>query len=300
MADMINSKCKTRKKDTYMKKTNKLFNIFLIISLALTILGALFATLSLFSTYTEAVANVRILALPTVLFIVFASFSFILPIVQAILIKNYKITRAKDDMFLVKISSILAALAIFFLVIHDCVMLASKFETWKLFRIIIGIPFIFNLIFNIFPNKVPSFVRYACALSPIAFCLFSNLAIYFHPGPGPVPEFFRITFSVVYIFGALFFLYDFKWNSYESSTRIYVALTTIFTSLGFIVSISSLLYIAFGDMAFGHSVVTFFEAFVLILFATYALSKVFALKRAVGITTSLENKKTDTPPTENN
>ena len=290
-----------------MKKTNKLFNIFLLISLALTIFGVTFATLSLFLTYTESIANVRILAAPTIIFIVFASLSFILPLVQAIVIKDYKITRAKSDMAFIKIASIFAILTLISLAIYDCIMLAvgftsssKQFEIWKLFRIIVCLPCIFSLGFNLFPtSRIPAFLRYACALAPIAFCLFSDLAIYFFPGAGTVPEFFRITFSIAYIFGALFFLYDFKWNAYESSTRIYVALTTIFTSFGLIIPISSLLYILFGDAPDGHTVVNIFESIVLLFFAVYSLSRLISLKRAVGITAKAETKKSDTPSTEN-
>ncbi len=287
-----------------MKKTNKLFNVFLLISLVFTVLGTIFSLLALFSTYTEAEANIKTTSFASILFIVFASLSFILTIAQAIVIKDYKVTRAKDNMIFIKVASAILILALLVLVLYDFIMtlvgISSspvRFETWKFFRIIVSFLFIASLILTIFQEKikVPSFVRYACALGPVAFCLFSDLAIYFSPGPGTVPEFFRITFSVAYIFGALFALYDFKWNTLGSSTKIYVLLTTFFVSFGLMISFSSIIFIFFGNLTSGHAIVNLFEAFVLLLFSIFALSKLIALKRAVSITAKSEPEKSDTP-----
>ena len=291
-----------------MKKTNKLFNLFLLASLALTIIGVIFASLSLFLTYKEDIANIKVASFPAVLFIIFITVSFIIPIIQAIVIKDYKITRAKDDMIFIKVSSIIAILAILALALYDLITLAkgisqtpAVFETWKFFRMLTTLPIALSFVFNLFPNKirVPSFLRYGCSILTVAFCLFSCLAIYFNPGPGDMPEFFEITFSVAFIFGALFFLYDLKWNVLDSSTRIYIALTSIFASLGFTISFSSSAFILFGNTTSGHTMVNFFEALLLLAFSVYAFSKLIALKRAVGITAKSENQKSDTPPTKN-
>lgn len=291
-----------------MKKTNKIFNVFLLAALAFTVLGIVFSTLALFLTYTEFRANIKVNSVHSILFIVFTSLAFLLPIAQAIVIKDYKVTRAKDDMLFVKIAAVLSILSLAVLAFYDLIMISkgvisipTRFETWKFFRMAIILPTVASLFFNLLPakTKISPFIRYACALAPIAYCLFSNLSIYFNPGPGPVPEFFRITFSVAYIFGALFFLYDFKWNSLESSTRVYVALTTIFISLGFITSISSIIFILFANLTKGHTMVNVFEAFALLLLSIYALSKLIALKRAVEITANSEIQKSDTPPAKN-
>ena len=291
-----------------MKKTNKIFNVFLLATLAFVVLGIVFSTIALFLTYTEFRANIKVNSVYSILFIVFTSLAFLLPIAQAIVIKDYKVTRAKDDMLFVKIAAVLSILSLAVLAFYDLIMISkgvisipTRFETWKFFRMAIILPTVASLFFNLLPakTKISPFIRYACALAPIAYCLFSDLSIYFNPGPGTVPEFFRITFSVAYIFGALFFLYDFKWNSLESSTRVYVALTTIFVSLGFITSISSIIFILFANLTKGHTMVNVFEAFALLLLSIYALSKLIALKRAIEITANSEIQKSDTPPAKN-
>lgn len=290
-----------------MKKTNKIFNVFLLTTLAFVVLGVVFSTLALFLTYTEFKGNIKVNSVYSILFIVFTSLAFLLPIAQAIVIKDYKVTRAKNDMLFIKIASLISIVSLTVLALYDLIMIANgvastpvRFETWKFFRMAIVLPVAASLFFNLLPTKIKvyPFIRYACALAPIAYCLFSDLSIYFNPGPGTVPEFFRITFSIAYIFGALFFLYDFKWNDLESSTRVYVALTTIFTSLGFITSISSIIFMLFANLTKGHTMVNVFEAFTLLLLSIYALSKLMALWRAVSITAKSEIQKSDTPPSK--
>ncbi len=279
-----------------MKKTNKLFNIFLFVSLGLTIFATVFSILSLCLTYTETIANIKVTNVFSLIFITFTTLAVAIPIAQSIVIKDFKITRAKNNMVFLKVASVLLMVALLALALYDfiafCKGLSSKpstFATWKFFRIFITFPFVISLVLSLFPQaRTPSFVRYCCALTPVAWALFSVLAIYFHQGPTPVPEFFRITFSIIYIFASLFFLYDFKWNNMESSTRIYVALVSIFTIFTFIISVSSIIFLVVDETNDTNTVINVIEILTSIALSLYGLSKLIAFKRAVAITAKNE------------
>ncbi|MBQ8546143.1 MAG: hypothetical protein IJ437_04300 [Clostridia bacterium] len=283
-----------------MKKTNSLFNIFLSITLFSSVIALIFASLSLSLRYSEVIANIKVNSPISIVFIIFMTLSVLLPVVQAFVIKDYKITRIKNDTIFSKISSILVSCLLFALSIADLVSIGKgassnpyySLEIWKLLRAFIAVPFILSLIFNSFLRnaRIPAFVRYACSISPIAWTLFSVLAIYFHKGPAPMPEFFRIMFSLVYIFSALFFLYDFKWNYLTSNTKFYVAISTIFTSFSFIVSISSLVGLIFG-LSSNHIVISAVEMIASFSLGIYSLARLLSIKRAVSITAKQENAK---------
>lgn len=281
-----------------MKRTNKLFNIFLLASLATTLSATTLASLSICLTYRESISNIKVFSPFSILFIVFLVFALALPIVQAIIIKDYKVTRAKDTVLL-KIASAITIAMLTILSLYDFVsmvkglsMAPSIFETWRFIRIFASFPFIMFLVFNSFKKqiKINNYVRYAVSLFSTAWILFSLLAIYFHKGSPPIPEYFRIMLSFNYIFGALFFLYDFKWNDFVSSTRIYIALTTLFTTFSFTFSISALIgnIKMFSEKTTSISI---FEILVCLAFGIYGLAKLLSLKQAVSITTKQENAK---------
>ena len=58
-----------------MKKTNKIFNVFLLTTLAFVVLGVVFSTLALFLTYTEFKGNIKVNSVYSILFIVFAFYN---------------------------------------------------------------------------------------------------------------------------------------------------------------------------------------------------------------------------------
>ncbi len=283
-----------------MKRTNKLFNIFLLVSLALMLLATTLASLSICLTYRESISNIKVSSPFSILFIVFLVLALALPILQAILIKDYKITRTKETVLL-KIASftVIATLSIlslydFVSAIENLSMTPSIFETWKFIRIFASVPFIMSLVFTSFKKqiRINTFVRYAVSLFSTVWILFSLLAIYFQKGSPPIPEYFRIMLSFNYIFGALFFLYDFKWNDFVSSTRIYIALTTLFTSFSFVFAISSLI----GNIRmFSEKTtsVSIFEILVCLSFGIYGLAKLLSIKQAVCITAKQEKAKED-------
>lgn len=281
-----------------MKRTNKLFNIFLLASLATTLLATTLASLSICLTYRESIANIKVLSPVSILFIVFIVFALALPIVQAIIIKDYKVTRAKDTVLL-KIASAITIAMLALLSLYDFVsmvkglsMAPSIFETWRFIRIFASFPFIMFLVFNSFKKqiKINNYVRYAVSLFSTAWILFSLLAIYFHKGSPPIPEYFRIMLSFNYIFGALFFLYDFKWNDFVSNTRVYIALTSLFTTFSFVFSISALIgnIRMFSEKTTSISI---FEILVCLAFGIYGLSKLLSIKQAVSITATQEKAK---------
>ena len=281
-----------------MKKTNKIFNIFLFASLILTLFALVFTTLSICLTYKESVSNIQVSSPFSILFIVFLALALALPIAQAIVIKDYKITRAKDTIFL-KLAAIITVAALGTLSFYDFISAIkgissspSIFETWRFIRILASIPFIISLVLNSFKKqiKINSFIRYTVSLFSTAWILFSLLSIYFHKGSPPIPEYFRIMLSFNYIFGALFFLYDFKWNDFESSTRIYVALTTLFTTFSFVFATSALIgnFAVFSEKTTSISV---FEVILCLTFGIYGLAKLLSIKKAVCITAKQEELK---------
>lgn len=292
-----------------MKKTNLLFNVFLLLTLFLSVITLILASLSLSLTYSEGIANIKVSSPISIIYIVFMTLSVLVPIVQAFVIKDYKITRAKSNTVFLKISSALVACALLVLAIYDLISIGKdalsnphySIETWRLLRTIIAIPSIFSIILNAFMKnaRIPSFVRYACSISPVAWTLFSVLAIYFHQGPTPVPEFFKIMFSLVYIFGALFFLYDFKWNCLISNTKFYVAIVTLFTSFAFIVSLSSLVSLTLGGLTSDHTVISAVEMIATLSLGIYGLAKLLSIKRAISVTAKQEKAKTVHSPEKN-
>ena len=294
---MINSKYNFRK-DNKMKRTNKLLNIFLLASLALTLLATTFASLSVCLTYKESISNIKISSPFSIFFIIFIVSALALPIAQAIIIKDYKITRAKDTIFL-KIAAIITIVALAVLSLYDFISAVSGistnppiFETWRFIRIFAAVPFIASLVFTAFKKqiKVNNYIRYVVSLFSTAWILFSLLAIYFHKGSPPIPEYFRIMLSFNYIFGALFFLYDFKWNDFASSTRVYIALTTLFTTFSFVFATAGLI----GNIRMFSEATTsisIYEIGVCLAFGVFGLAKLTSIKQAVCITTKQEKAK---------
>lgn len=283
-----------------MKKTNLLLNIFLSITIFLSVIALIFASLSLSLTYTESVANIKTSSPFSIIFFVFLSLSVALPIVQAFVIKDYKITRTNETTVALKISSVLVVTALIALSIYDFILLTKglfdpsyPFEIWKLLRIFISIPFCINMIFKSFLRnaRIPSFVRHALSITPVAWTLFSVLAIYFSKNAAPIPEFFKILFTLLYIFGALFFLYDFKWNYLMSNTKFYVAITMVFTSFAFIVPLSSFAGLMFGGISSTHIVISVVEMISAISLGIFGLAKILSIKHAISITAKQEEAK---------
>ena len=291
-----------------MKKTNLLFNIFLSITLFLSVIALIFASLSLSLAYSETIANIKVNSPFSIIFIIFLSLSVLLPVVQAFVIKDYKITRAKENTIALKIASVLVICALAVLSVYDFTMAtkslfdsAFPFEAWKFLRIIMAILFSISMILKSFLSKarIPSAIRHALSISPVAWTLFSVLAIYFSKSAAPVPEVFKILFSLLYIFGALFFLYDFKWISLTSNTKFYIAITTIFTSFTFIVSLSSLIGLMFGGLSSDHTIINAVEMATAFMLGVFGLAKILSIKRAIRVTAKQEVEKSEHSPEEN-
>ena len=303
-----------------MKKSLLFYKIFMPLTLGLTVVALTFSIQSLLITFDMNIGNIKVSHPLAILFIVFISLSLIAPIVLSILAKETKIiTRTKNSSTFHKIAIIILIAALACVTVFDSVILVKEliklssalardakltlfeglsqyFEAARLLRMILSIPFIAYLVFELTGNKSKSTfaTRAFCNSMAILWCAITPVVFYFFNGSPPITEYMHITYSIAFIFIAIFFLYDFKWNYLETSFRIYSPITTITAIYSLVISIASIIAVIarrdsliitnFWDYLGGATdfrygifdihAVNLFEIILLLAFGVFALSKV--------------------------
>ncbi len=294
-----------------MKKSKQLYSIFLPIIFGVGVLGIVFNTLALSLAYSSDISNIRVSSPFSILFIVFTSLSFIAPIVLAVLSKETKIiTRTKSGSIFSKVASAIVIISIVTLMVYDAIILIKEFnlaneifkasfeatlgdclkqyfEVWRLFRVLLTIPFVGHLILLYLPKnaKMSPTIKAPLHMGAILWCIVTPIIIYFYGGTPPMPEYFRVTFSIMFILFTLFLLFDFKWIYFESSIRVYSALTAITFSFAFIISLGTLIGIIAnrGVLTLTEISVSVFEIVASLSLAIYILSKWLEISNTVNI-----------------
>lgn len=269
-----------------MKRTNKLFKLFIPLLLLCTLIAIVFSSLALCTTFYEDTGNINMKSPLAIFFVIFILVALAVPVVFAILFTDLKITRTKRDLPIIKLAASILLVSLVAFEVYDMIFMGKiGFEIWRFFRLLISFLLLVHLIFSILParaNIVP-FAKYCANASMPIFCILSILAIYFYGGATPIPEYFKILTVMAYSFLTLFFLYDFKWKIMTTNPRAYLAIASMAFVFSTTVAITSLIgVIARGDI-FPQSkvVISVFEMVLLFAFSFVCLAKVFAVKKTV-------------------
>lgn len=298
-----------------MKQSQLIYKIFLPITLLLLVLATIFNSLSLSLTYDSFTSNIGIGSPLSILFIVFVSLCFAAPIVLGFLTKETSIiTRTVKNTIFEKVAASIVILSLLALLGYDVVILFQEiayaadiqgytmsfsealkqhFELWRLFRAILTIPFIVHLVFGFLPkSSVSTLVKAFFHCTAILWCMMTPIIIYFYSGTPPIPEYFRITFSIMFILFTLFLLFDFKWIYFDSSIRIYSALTLMTFIFASVISVGTVVgLIANSELSINELSLSLFEVIVSISLAIYSLSKWLEIYKTVNIVAENEEGK---------
>lgn len=269
-----------------MKRTNKLFKLFIPLLLLSTLLATVFSSLALCKTFYEDTSNINMKSPYAIFFVIFVLIALVLPAVFAILFKDLKITRTKRDLPIIKLAASILLVSVIAFEVYDMIFMGKiGFEIWRFFRLLISFLLLLHLVFSILPAKanIPPFAKYCANASMTIFCILSILSIYFYGGATPIPEYFKILFIMAYSFLTIFFLYDFKWKIMVTNPRAYVAIASMAFVFPAVVSITSLIGIIARSDIFPQStvVISVFEMVLLLAFSFVCLAKVFAFKITV-------------------
>ena len=269
-----------------MKRTNKLFKLFIPLLLFCTLLAIVFSSLALCLTFYEDTGNINMKSPLAIFFVIFILIALALPAVFAILFSDLKITRTKRDLPIIKLAASILLVSLIAFEVYDMIFMGKiGFEIWRFFRLLISFLLLIHLVFSILPSKtnIAPFAKHCANASMPIFSILSILAIYFYGGAIPIPEYFKILFVMAYSFIALFFLYDFKWKIMKTNPKSYVAIASMAFVFSSTVSTTSLIAIIAKPDLFPQSklVISVFEMVLLLAFSFVCLAKVIAVKKTV-------------------
>lgn len=269
-----------------MKRTNKLFKLFIPILLFTTLLAIIFSSLALCLAFYEDTGNINMKSPLSIFFVVFILIALAVPVVFAILFNDLKITRTKRDLPIIKLAAIILLIAVIAFEIYDVIFMSKiGFEIWRFFRLIISAFLIAHLVFSILPSKtdIPPFAKYCANASMPIFNILSILALYFYGGATRIPEYYKILFIMSYCFITLFLLYDFKWKIMKTNPRSYFAFASMAFVFSSTVAITSIISIIARPSLFSQDkiVISVFEMILTFAFSFVCLAKVIAVKKTV-------------------
>ena len=300
-----------------MKKSSKTYSIFLIAFALITLMGIVFCTLSLCLSYDFKISNIRLNNAFSILFIVFSSLCFATPIILSIITKpTGKITRTINGTLFFKIASGFLIASLLPLMVYDSILVVKEFwlltkvyvytgsslfacfkqyfELWRFLRILLSFPLIGHLSFTFLPKEadVPRSLKTVFHVCAVFWPIVTPIMYYFYPtmpDTHPIPEFFKVTFSVLFIMLTLFFLFEFKWIYFEPGIRVYSAITAITSMFAFIVSVSTIISVI-GKLTIYEMSISIFEVIVSLVLAFFVLAKWIETYKTIKIVAKQENQ----------
>lgn len=271
-----------------MEKTYLIFKKFIPYILILSAIGLLFGIFSLAYSYNDATISVVFTDVIPVFWLIFLGFAYIVAFIFTFRVKSLHIRRIKKSSSFSKFAAILAAglvTALFLFNFFQFVQQESLTLTFKNIRLIFSVPFIAYLVIGVIPKKIkrkpvniPKWLLPVSAVSTLAWCILSILAIYFWSGIGALPttNFFRLAHLLYLVVATLFFLAEIGFEMFSKGHRFYVltASCLFITTIVFTGSITIAMF--FGRLA--EVTISPIEIFVGVALGIYALSKLFAMQ----------------------
>ena len=272
-----------------MKKTYKLFRLFLPLITSVSVLGAIIGIFMFIFNYrydpVGHVYGIRFNQAAPILMFALIGIALILSVVMLVKMKHTYITKMRRDSNVLKFASALAFVVIFILTVYDLyVLLASNAtlsvaKTFKVLRIIAAIPFLAYFVINVIPKRmfkrrifIPETIVNICAIGAIAWALFGLLAIWFYEGVGY--SYFKIVHIIFYVLFTFFILCEIKTQLIKANVKLHMFSALLLFVVSFVLTTSTVVASFLTDVA--GNPISNFELVTAIALSIYALSKVFA------------------------
>lgn len=271
-----------------MKRTYKLFKLFLPIILALTAISSIVGVFIFTLTFNPS-SGINFLQAAPIITLLLIAISVIVSICFVFKIKHTHVTKIRRDSNILKFSSVLAFVVVFALTIFDFYVLlysgtvVNPAKVFKVLRIIAAIPFLIYIIINALPKRmfrqkivVPNTLQYIASIGAIVWALFSILAIWFFESSAYI--FFKVEHTLFYALFTLFIVTEVKAQLIKPSVKLHIItallLFTIAFPFAFAIVIGNI-----NDIAITK--ISLFEYLTAMALSIYAISKVYAYQYTI-------------------
>lgn len=284
-----------------MKRTYKLFRLFLPIILALTVVSSIVGVF-IFTLTFNPTSGINFLQAAPIVTLLLIGISVVVSFCFVFKIKHTYVTKYRKDSNVLKFSSVFAFVVVFALTVFDFYVLINSgtvvnpAKVFKVLRIIAAIPFLIYIVIYALPKRmfrqkvvIPNSLQSIASIGTITWALFSILAIWFFESPAHI--FFKVEHTLFYALFTLYIVTEIKAQLVKPSVKLHIITALLLFTIAFPFAIAIIIG-NINDISVTR--ISLFEYLAAIALPIYALSKVYAYQYTIKFVMDTERTSTRT------